>query len=180
MPPVERLRPHQRVDRARGRPPAQDGQVVARHLLPEDRAQPLGGGRPDPPRQPGEPRFVPEDQHPALTPRRRWPRRPGRLAASEDLLVPRDGPPDRHLGRPTPFAEPPPDVAVVVADAALVREDSGAAAAGPDLAAEAEASGPCPRNSGINRFCASTAWADGPGWDAGPPDRRDGRVRAHG
>ena len=67
--PVERLLPHQGVDLALGRHPAHDRQVVARLLLADDRRLPLGGVGPDQPRQQVEPRFVLENQHPALAPR---------------------------------------------------------------------------------------------------------------
>ena len=136
--PVERLLPRQGVDLALGRHPAHDRQVVARLLLAEDRRLRLGGVRLDHPRQQVEPRFVLENQHPALAPRPPSQFGPDLVAPALDgRLVPLDGPPDRHLGRPAQFLEQPADVVLVVADAELLLDDRGDAGAGPDLAPEA-------------------------------------------
>ena len=132
--PVERLLPRQRVDLARRRHPAHDRQVVARLLLADDRRLRLGGVGPDHPRQQVEPRFVLENQHPALAPRPPSQFRPDLVTPAPDgFLVPLDGPPDRHLGRPVQFLEQPADVALVVADAELLLDHLGDAGTGPDL-----------------------------------------------
>src|SRR4051794_39480512 len=139
--------------------------MVASLRLVEDRRPRLGGVRPDYPRQQVEPRFVLENQHPALTPRppfqacpdpappaggrpRFRPKNPPPAPppppplqvwpdlvppAPDGFLVPRDGPADRHLGRPVQLLEQPADVVFVVADAELLLDHLGDAGTGPHL-----------------------------------------------
>lgn len=150
---VQRLLSHQGVDLARGRHPAHDGQVVASHLLPEDRRQSLGGIGPDQPRQQVEPRFVHENQHPALAPGLPSQFRPDLVPPAPDgLLVTLDGPPDRHLGRPVQFLEQTPDMPLVVADAELLLDDPGDAGAGPHLATKSVGLRPMPEELGDHVF----------------------------
>ena len=181
--PVERLLPRQRVDLARGRHPAHDRQVVARLLLAEDRRLRLGGVRPDQPRQQVEPRFVLENQHPALALRPPAQVRPDLVPPAPDgLLVALDGPPDRHLGRPVQFLEQPADVVLVVADAELLLDDLGDAGTGPDLAAEAVGLRAVPEELRDQTLLRGREFgrAAGSRAGAGPPARRGGRGRANG
>ena len=175
MQPVERLLPRQGVDLALGRHPAHDRQVVARLLLADDRRLRLGGVGPDHPRQQVEPRFVLENQHPALAPRPPAQVRPDLVTPALDgLLVPLDGPPDRHLGRPVQLLEQPADVALVVADAELLLDDLGDAGAGPDLAAEAVGLRPVPeelRDQPLLLRQSVGGRGPGRGGNEGPRDR---------
>ena len=53
------------------------------------------------------------------------------------LLVARDGPRNRHLGRPVQLLQEPGDVALMGGDAELLLDDLGDAGASPDLTAKA-------------------------------------------
>src|SRR6266545_706402 len=134
---VERLLPRQREDLPRRRQPAQNGQVVARLLLAEDGCLSLGTISPDQPRQQVEPRFVLENQHAALTLGAPEQFRPDPATpAADGFLVPLDGSPNRHWGRPVQFLEQLADVAFVVAAAQLLLDHQGDARTGPHLASK--------------------------------------------
>src|SRR6266536_1107544 len=134
---VERLLPRQREDLPRRRQPAQNGQVVARLLLAEDGCLSLGTISPDQPRQQVEPRFVLENQHAALTLGAPEQFRPDPATpAADGFLVPLDGSPNRHWGRPVQVLEQLADVAFVVAAAQLLLDHQGDARTGPHLASK--------------------------------------------
>jgi hypothetical protein len=123
--------------------------VVVRLLLPEDRSQSLGGLSPDHPREEVEPRFVGENQHPALAARPPLQLRPDLITpALDSLLVPLDRPGDRDLGRPVQFLEQPSDMVLMVADTELLLDDPGDAGTGPDPATEAVGLRPVPEELG--------------------------------
>src|SRR5262249_22855217 len=114
-------------------------------LLADDWCACLRGVSTDQPRQQVEPRFVLENQHPALASRPPLQVRPDFDAPAPDrFLVPLDGASDRHLGRPAQLLEQTPDVTFVVADAELFLDDQGDAGARPDLSAEAVGLRPVP------------------------------------
>jgi hypothetical protein len=115
----------------------------------------LGGTliSPDHTRQEVEARFVLEEQDPTLATCPPSQLRPDLITPAFDgLLVPLDGPPDRHLGRPAQFLEQTPDAALVVADAEFFLDDPSDAGAGPDLAAEAIGLRPVPEELGDQAF----------------------------
>ena len=150
--PVERFLPDQGVDAALGRHPPHDREVIARLLLAEDRGEPLRSVGLDHPREQVEPRFVLENQGPALAAGTATQFRPDLgVPAADRPLVPLDGPLDRLLGRPVQALEQPTDVVLVVADAELLLEDAGDAAQVQTRPRKPYASGPCQRSSGIDR-----------------------------
>src|SRR5208337_5112146 len=106
----------------------------ARQLRPEDRRLPLGGIGLHHPRQEVESGFVHENKHPAFASRPLPQLRPDFVPPALDgFLVPLNGSPDRHLGRPVQLLEQPADVVFVVADAKLLLDHLGDAGTGPYL-----------------------------------------------
>src|SRR5262249_47466686 len=133
----------------RRRHAAPDREVVACQLRPQFRRAPLRGVGLDDPREPVEPRFVHEDQPPALATRPLQPLRPDRATPALDRrLAARDGPPDRYLGRPAEFLEPAGAMALVVGDPELLLTHLGDAGTGPDLTPEPVSLGTMPEELG--------------------------------
>ena len=98
----------------------------------------LGGVGLDPAWQQVETRFVHKNQGPTFATRLRFQTWPGLGAPAFDLLlIPLDGPRDRHLGCPPQLLQEPRDVALVIGDAELFLDDLGHTRTGPNLAPEA-------------------------------------------
>src|SRR5579872_2981113 len=107
----------------------------------------------DQPRQEVEPRFVLENQHPALAPCPLAEVGPDfGTPALDGRLIALHGPPDRDLRRPAEFFEQPADVILVVAGAELLLDDQGDPGTGPHPAAEAVSLRAMPEELGDEAF----------------------------
>src|SRR3954447_26624702 len=111
--------------------------MIARQLRPEDGCLRFWRVGLYHPWQQVEPRFIHEDQHPALVPRS-LPQLQPDLAPPvlDDLLVTLQGPPDRNLWRPAQFLEQTGDMALVIGDPEFLFDHLGDAGAGPGLASK--------------------------------------------
>src|SRR5262249_1935748 len=135
---AQRGRPYQRIDLPLRRDPAHDRQMIARLPLADDRRLALRAIGLHDPGQQVEPRFVREDEGPALAPRLLPQRRP-RLGppALDGLLVALDGPGDGDLRGPVQSLEEARHLTAAVPDVEFLPEDAGDPITGPDLAREA-------------------------------------------
>src|SRR5262249_30970733 len=146
---AQRGRPYQRIDLPLRRDPAHDRQMIARLPLADDRRLALRAIGLHDPGQQVEPRFVHEDEGPALAAGLLPQRRP-RLGspALDGLLVALDGPGDGDLRGPVQSLEEARHLTAAVPDVEFLPEGARRPITGPDLAREAIGLGTVPEEVG--------------------------------